>query len=70
MRWRHRKNDHPAEPSPEEVEATKALSKADQAVEDAESTNEEVTATVRLLNRYGDRNNFADLIREAMGGTR
>lgn len=68
MNWlrRHRK---PEPPSEGETEARAALHQADGRVQQAADSNPEVTRVVRTLKRYGDRNNFADVIHKALGGT-
>lgn len=69
MKWLHRKKDEETVPTEGEAEARKALHKADARVHQAEEDNPEVTTVVRTLKRYGERNNFADVIHKALGGT-
>lgn len=69
MKWPRRMRADTPEPNQGETEARKALRKADQRVHQAEEGNPEVTTVVRTLKRYGERNNFADVIHRALGGT-
>jgi hypothetical protein len=47
--------------------ASKALGKAEKALEVAEEGHREVMAEARKLRKLGERNNFADAIRQALG---
>ena len=53
---------------PECTAATKALKKADHEVETTDRTGTEVRRVVAKLKRYGEENNFAEMIKEALGG--
>lgn len=68
MKWLHRRRTDNV-PTEGEAEARKALHKADEHVREAVENNPEVTRVVHTLKRYGERNNFADLIHKALGGT-
>lgn len=68
MKWLHRRREA-AVPTEGEAEAREALHQADDRVHQATESNPEVTRVVRTLKRYSDRNNFADVIHRALGGT-
>lgn len=68
MKWPHRKRAD-AGPTEGEKEARQALDAAEERVHQAEEDAPEVTTVVRTLKRYGERNNFADMIQKALGGT-
>lgn len=68
MHWhRHRKNDETPEKT---TEAEEALINAEHDLSDTEGRDPEIAAVVRRVARYGDQNNFAEMIRQAMGGTK
>lgn len=52
---------------PEESEASTALKKATKAVSEARDQQDEVRETSSKLRRIRERNNFAEMIREAIG---
>lgn len=68
MRWLHRRREA-AVPTEGEAAARKALHKADERMSQATGSNQAVSTVVSTLKRYGDHNNFADVIHKALGGT-
>ena len=69
MKWPRRMKAEESVPTEGEAEARRALHQADERVHQAEEDNPEVVTVVRTLKRYGERNNFADVIYRALGGT-
>lgn len=67
MKWLHRKGKKPQVPHGQE-EAEKALEKTEQALRTVQESNSEIMAEARKLTRLGERNNFAEALRQAMGG--
>lgn len=65
MRWRRPKSDPVVHENPE---AQAALEKAESDLQDAEDRNPEIVAAVNRAKRVGVQNNFAEMIREALGG--
>jgi len=51
------------------AEASKALHKAEDDLQDAKDQNQEINQVVTKVARYGEENNFAEMIRQAFGGT-
>jgi hypothetical protein len=73
MLWRrHRKTDleTPEQVREQHAEASDALHKAQDDLRDTRERNHEITTVVTQVRRYGEQNNFADMIREAFGGAR
>lgn len=71
MSWLKRKKDErSATVTPEQHEASKALGKAEERLEQAEERTREIMSAVGELKRLGDRNDFAARIREALGGAK
>lgn len=69
MLWRrHRKTDR--ETIEEHVEAHQALHKAEDDLDEAKGRNQEITVVVKKVTEYGRRNNFTEMISEALRGTR
>jgi hypothetical protein len=66
VRWHRRRTERP-EP-PEHAEAQKALHKARKDLKRTESSNTEIIRTAEEAKDYGRRNNFTELIREALHG--
>jgi hypothetical protein len=69
MFWRrHRKTDRST--LEEHTEAHKALHKAEDDLGQAQDRNQEITVVVKKVTEYGRRNNFTEMISEALRGTR
>lgn len=69
MSWlRRRKTDRST--LDEHMAAHKALHKAEDDLREAQERNQEIVTVVRRAKRYGEANNFAQLIRDAMGGAK
>lgn len=68
MTWRRRKTKAPCV-TPETIEARKALSKAEKDLSETRERVAEVNEITQPLKIYAERNNFAALIAEAMGGS-
>lgn len=71
LRWLKRKGnkDMPPAATAGQVEASKALGKAEAGLERVNKEGREILASAEKLRRLGDTNDFAARIREAMGGT-
>lgn len=70
MNWLKRKSERKATVTPDQHEASKALGKAEERLEQAENRGREILATAEKLRRLGDHNDFAARIREALGGAK
>jgi phosphoglycerate-specific signal transduction histidine kinase len=69
MRWhRHRKTDRTT--LEEHTEAHQALHKAEEDLDEARDRNQEIVIVVKKVTEYGRRNNFTEMISEALRGTR
>jgi hypothetical protein len=69
MLWRrHRKTDR--ETIEEHVEAHQALHKAEHDLDEAKDRNQEIVVVVKKVTKHGETNNFAEMIRQAMGGAK
>jgi len=53
-----------------QVQADKALAKASGDLRKAERDTPEITRKADILKRYGEQNNFARAIKEALGGAK
>lgn len=69
MRW-HRQKSDTAKTDLEKTEAQKALIKARHDLAHTHERNHEIVSEVRKAKHYREQNNFAELIRQAFGGTR
>jgi hypothetical protein len=56
--------------TPDQHEASKALGKAEERLEQAEHRGHEIMAIAEKLARLGDHADFAARIRDALGGTK
>lgn len=70
MRWLKSRNRRSATVTPDQHEASKALGKAEERLEQAESRDREIMATAEKLRRLGDHNDFAARIMQALGGAK
>jgi hypothetical protein len=71
MRWRRRRDESPesTNPSPQHVEAQKALSKAEEDLSETQTRNSEIIRVAQTAKAYGRRNNFTEMIAKALQGT-
>jgi hypothetical protein len=70
MPWlRRRRSERLPAATAGQAEASKALGKAEESLEDAQDAGREIMAAVRRLKRLGDDNDFAARISRAMGGS-
>lgn len=69
MFWRrHRKTDRPDTDAC--AEATEAQAKADDDLRDTQGRSYEIKRVVAQATRYGEENNFAEMISRAFGGAK
>jgi hypothetical protein len=69
VRW-HRRKATDREAVAKCAEATEALHKAQDDLSGTQERNQEITVVVKKVARYGEANNFAEMIRQAMGGVK
>lgn len=70
MRWLHRKTDRVPASTAGLREADKALGKAEARLEQVQGETPVIMEAAHRLKRLGERNDFAQRIREALGGAR
>lgn len=70
MSWLKRKTKRTPVATAGQHEASKALGKAEERLEQAEKRDHEIMVAAEKLRRLGDQNDFAARIREALGGAK
>lgn len=68
MRW-HRRKNRTVIPDLEKSEARQALTKARNDLAHTQRRSQEIASEVRKAKRHRRENNFAEIIRQALGGT-
>lgn len=68
MRWPKRRSDPEQAPTAGQREADKALDEAEKKLKRTEGSTREILVVTEHLRRLGERNDFAQKIKEALGG--
>jgi len=69
LHWLKGKDKRKSASTPGQREADRALGKAEERLERTEDDTREILEVARKLRRLGEQNDFAQKIKEALGGT-